>query len=82
MSKMNPGSCSQMITLAGALVLLMITADSGAAQRFVSPDSLRQLQSVVPLSGPPGTRVQISSENLNMIMEQKLSVQIQVLNTV
>ena len=53
MSKMNPGSCSQMIPLAGALVLLMITADSGAAQRFVSPDSLRQLQSVVPLSGPP-----------------------------
>ena len=74
MSKINPGSCSQLITLAGALVLLMITADSGVAQRFVSPDSLRQLQSVVPLSGPPGTRVQISSENLPLAARIHLAV--------
>ena len=35
MLKMNPGSCSQLITLAGALVLLMIAAESGADERSI-----------------------------------------------
>ena len=74
MSIMNPGSCRQVLSLAGALVLLMIGADSGAAQRFVNPDSLRQLQSVAPLSGPPGTRVEISSENLPLAARIHLAV--------
>ncbi|MEC9356018.1 MAG: hypothetical protein VX507_07240 [Gemmatimonadota bacterium] len=74
MSIMNPGSCRQVISLAGALVLLMIGADPGAAQRFVNPDSLRQLQSVAPLSGPPGTRVEISSENLPLAARIHLAV--------
>ena len=74
MSIMNPGSCRQVLSLAGALVLLMISADSGAAQRFVNPDSLRQLQSVAPLSGPPGTRVEISSENLPLAARIHLAV--------
>ena len=74
MSIMNPGSCRQVLSLAGALVLLMIGADSGAAQRCVNPDSLRQLQSVAPLSGPPGTRVEISSENLPLAARIHLAV--------
>ena len=74
MSIMNPGSCRQVLSLAGALVLLMIGADPGAAQRFVNPDSLRQLQSVAPLSGPPGTRVEISSENLPLAARIHLAV--------
>ena len=74
MSILNPRFRHQATTLAGVLTLLMGTPDLGIAQRFVNPDSLRQLQSVVPLSGPPGTRVEISSENLPLAARIHLAV--------
>ena len=74
MSILNPRFRHQATTLAGVLTLLIGTPDLGVAQRFVNPDSLRQLQSVVPLSGPPGTRVEISSENLPLAARIHLAV--------
>ena len=47
-----------------ALLVLLSTAEIGVAQRRVSSDSLRQIQSVAPLSGPPGTQVSVFTENL------------------
>ncbi len=64
----------QVSALLSALTLFMIGPDVGVAQRFVSADSLRQLQNVVPLSGPPGTHVTISSENLPLAARIHLAV--------
>ena len=64
----------QVSVLLSALALFMIGPDVGLAQRFVSADSLRQLQNVVPLSGPPGTQVTISSENLPLAARIHLAV--------
>ncbi|MDH3271346.1 MAG: hypothetical protein OEN56_08450 [Gemmatimonadota bacterium] len=44
-----------------ALVAFATPAD---AQRRVAPDSLRQIQRVEPMHGPPGTEVTIYTENL------------------
>lgn len=44
-----------------ALVCLAVPAD---AQRRVAPDSLRKIQEVEPVYGPPGTEVRIYTENL------------------
>ena len=74
MSILNPGFYRQATSLVGVLSLFIIGADFGVAQRFVNPDSLRQLQSVVPLSGPPGTSVEISSENLPLAARIHLAV--------
>ncbi len=49
------------------LILLTAIALSGAdadAQRRVAPDSLRRIQQVEPLHGPPGTVVTLFTENL------------------
>lgn len=48
------------------LAALVATAPQAAEaqRRFASIDSLRQIQSVEPRTGPPGTVVQIFSENL------------------
>lgn len=64
MSIRDPRVARALVTLAGSLALLALGAGPVAAQRTVAPDSLRRLQSVVPLSGPPGTLVKIGSENL------------------
>lgn len=51
--------------LAAALLLLAATSPDAAAQRkFATIDSLRHIQSVKPRSGPPGTVVQVYTENL------------------
>lgn len=53
--------------LTGTIALLALAAGQGVAQHpevAIRPDSLRRIQSVVPMSGPPGTTVRIYSENL------------------
>jgi hypothetical protein len=50
------------LTLVGAVAAT--TAEAAAAQRRVAPDSLRHIQQVEPLYGPPGTVVTIFTENL------------------
>ena len=53
--------------LVGVLALLCVFAAESAAQHpeaAIGTDSLRRIQSVEPLSGPPGTTVRIYSENL------------------
>ncbi|MDE2653468.1 MAG: DUF5818 domain-containing protein [Gemmatimonadota bacterium] len=50
-----------------ALLLLLAPAREAAAQRpmvYATIDSLRHIQSVEPRLGPPGTRVEIYTENL------------------
>lgn len=47
-----------------ACCLAAILTLSGAANAQSAPDSLRHIQSVVPLSGPPGTVVSVYTENL------------------
>jgi len=47
-----------------AFLVLAGGNESGEAQLSSTADSLRRIQSVVPLSGPPGTRVEIYTENL------------------
>ena len=51
--------------LAGAFVLWTSSADDAQAQRrYATIDSLRHIQSVVPRIGPPGTVVEVYTENL------------------
>ena len=50
--------------LAFAAVVAAAPQHGGAQRRFASIDSLRHVQSVEPRSGPPGTVVEIYSENL------------------
>ena len=50
------------LALVGAVTAT--TAGTAAAQRRVAPDSLRHIQQVEPLHGPPGTVVTIFTENL------------------
>ena len=47
-----------------AMVGLLVLARPADAQRRVAPDSLRKIQQVEPLSGPPGTEVTVYTENL------------------
>jgi len=47
-----------------ALAAAGLSAESAEAQRRVAPDSLRHIQQVAPLFGPPGTVVTIFTENL------------------
>lgn len=53
---------------AAVLGALALTAGMAAAQHpernVVAPDSLRPIQSVEPRTGPPGTRVQIYTQNM------------------
>jgi hypothetical protein len=53
------------LTVLGCTTLmLLISVDGASAQRRVAPDSIRTLQQVEPLHGPPGTVVTIYTENL------------------
>jgi hypothetical protein len=52
------------LVVAGAACLLCASAGDASAQRRVAPDSLRQIQEVSPLYGPPGTVVTLYTENL------------------
>ena len=53
-------------TLATAVVIgsAIVALDVQGQQRFAAIDSLRRIQSVAPRIGPPGTRVEIYTENL------------------
>lgn len=61
-----PGSRVRLTAAAAGLALLVSAApdDAGAQRRYATIDSLRHVQSVVPRSGPPGTQVEIYTENL------------------
>ena len=74
MSMYDQRSRRHAIALAGAVVLLIVTADFASAQRLIRADSLRQIQTVVPLHGPPGTTVEIASENLPLAARIHLAV--------
>jgi hypothetical protein len=49
-------------------------AADAAAQRRVAPDSLRMIQEVSPLFGPPGTEVTVFTENLPLQAKVHLGV--------
>lgn len=49
---------------AGVMLALATPAHAQRAHRPVSPDSLRRIQEVEPLHGPPGTRVRVFTGNL------------------
>lgn len=57
-----------------ALVWAATTAAPSEAQRRVAPDSLRQIQQVEPLHGPPGTEVTVYTENLPLQAKVHLGV--------
>lgn len=59
-------SSSRASTLATAVVIgsAIAALDAQGQQRFAAIDSLRRIQSVVPRIGPPGTHVEIYTENL------------------
>jgi hypothetical protein len=47
------------------LVMVVLAVQSGEAQRVDrAPDQIRHIQSVEPISGPPGTLVRVHTENL------------------
>lgn len=64
--------------LGGALFVALVgaatTAAPSEAQRRVAPDSLRQIQQVEPLHGPPGTEVTVYTENLPLQAKVHLGV--------
>jgi hypothetical protein len=47
-----------------SLALFALSTGDAEGQRRVAPDSLRQIQQIEPLHGPPGTEVTIYTENL------------------
>jgi hypothetical protein len=51
-----------------------LMAGQAEAQRRVAPDSLRQIQEVEPMYGPPGTEVTIFTENLPLQARVHLGV--------
>jgi len=61
-------------TLAGLFALLTLVTADAAAQTFVNADTLRQIQSVVPMSGPPGTRISVNSDNLPIAARVHIAV--------
>ena len=57
-------ACRSLLPLGVAAMAVAAPQDAEAQRRFASIDSLRHVQSVEPRSGPPGTVVEIYSENL------------------
>jgi hypothetical protein len=50
--------------IALSLALIALSSSDADGQRRVAPDSLRHIQQIEPLHGPPGTEVTIYTENL------------------
>jgi hypothetical protein len=50
--------------IALSLALLALSTGNAEGQRRVAPDSLRHIQQIDPLHGPPGTEVTVYTENL------------------
>ena len=57
-----------------AFTVLAALAHPADAQRRIAPDSLRAIQQVSPLSGPPGTEVTVFTENLPIQAKVHLGV--------
>ncbi len=68
------GTAGTMTTLVGLLALLAFATTDLSAQRFVRSDSLRQIQSVVPMSGPAGTQIAVDSDNLPLAARVHIAV--------
>jgi len=68
MSEIRTAALRLIVKWAVVLVLVVtgagVTAEPVVAQRRVAPDSLRHIQQVEPLHGPPGTVVTVFTENL------------------
>ena len=62
----RPACPARALALAAASLALLAAAahDAAAQRRYATIDSLRHIQSVVPRSGPPGTVVEVYTENL------------------
>lgn len=63
----SPAGLTVTMLAAAAAACLTVAAhpqDAEAQRRYATIDSLRHVQSVVPRSGPPGTEVEIYTENL------------------
>lgn len=58
----------------GAVLALALATTDAEAQRRVAPDSLRAIQQVSPMSGPPGTEVTVFTENLPLQAKVHLGV--------
>lgn len=57
-----------------ALLALTLAPGDADAQRRVAPDSLRMIQEVSPMWGPPGTEVTVFTENLPLQAKVHLGV--------
>lgn len=57
-----------------ALIAAVLGPSDADAQRRVAPDSLRMIQQVSPMSGPPGTEVTVFTENLPLQAKVHLGV--------
>ena len=68
------GIVGTITTFVALFALLTLATQDLAAQRFVRSDSLRQIQSVVPLSGPAGTQIAVDSENLPLAARVHIAV--------
>lgn len=57
---------ARLLACATSLLFLVTTAPAGAQahRTAIAVDSLRKIQDIQPRSGPPGTRVQLYTENL------------------
>jgi hypothetical protein len=66
--------CSRAVPILGVVLALGLSALPADAQRRVAPDSLRQIQQVEPMYGPPGTEVTIFTENLPLQAKVHLGV--------
>ncbi|NNF29564.1 MAG: hypothetical protein HKN73_20235, partial [Gemmatimonadetes bacterium] len=55
---------TRLLLFATALTVGFVAAEPAEAQRRVAPDSLRMIQEVSPMYGPPGTEVTVYTENL------------------
>lgn len=67
MASPGPGRVPMLARLGRGVALTFVVAGGAAATvsaQNVSPDSIRHIQRVEPLTGPPGTVVTIYSENL------------------
>ncbi|MEM7414613.1 MAG: hypothetical protein AAF389_03890 [Gemmatimonadota bacterium] len=69
-----PHRCSSSIVALMAIACVLAIPADADAQRRVAPDSLRMIQQVSPMSGPPGTEVTVFTENLPLQAKVHLGV--------
>jgi hypothetical protein len=65
---------NRVFLLACVCAVSCLFSTDAAAQRRVAPDSLRMIQEISPLYGPPGTEVTVFTENLPLQAKVHLGV--------